>query len=154
MTANHLARQAFAFRGRFPDAKAELSSTRLVWVGTLQPTPASRVYTVRITVTKTRYPRVDVIDPVLETRPGESLPHVFPDGSLCLHLDHEWSTDMLVVDTIVPWTAEWLINYEVWKATGEWHGGGEWPPHRVPEPDQLDEPSGGLRPPRRPHCER
>jgi hypothetical protein len=64
----------------------------------------------------------------LEPRPGESLPHVYGDGALCLHLAGEWSSDMLVVDSIIPWTAEWLINYEIWKATGEWHGGGQWPP--------------------------
>ena len=35
---------------------------------------------------------------------------------------------MLIVDTTVPWTAEWLLNYEIWLATGSWYGGGEWPP--------------------------
>lgn len=34
---------------------------------------------------------------------------------------------MYVCDTIVPWTAEWLLNYELWLATGEWVGGGEHP---------------------------
>ena len=37
---------------------------------------------------------------------------------------------MLIVDTTIAWTAEWLINYEIWKATGEWYGGGVWPPVR------------------------
>jgi hypothetical protein len=86
---------------------------------------------------------------VLESRPGESLPHVFPDGTLCLHLDHEWTTNMLASDTIVPWTSEWLINYEIWKATGEWFGGGQWPPARVPEPepdDLLSEPPRSTAP--------
>ena len=32
---------------------------------------------------------------------------------------------MLIADTIVPWTCEWLVHYEIWFATGEWHGGGE-----------------------------
>ena len=32
---------------------------------------------------------------------------------------------MLIVDTIVPWTAEWLLHYEVWLATGEWLGDGD-----------------------------
>jgi len=44
---------------------------------------------------------------------------------------------MLIADTTVPWTAEWLANYEVWLATGEWHGGGEWPPRRGGE-EQVD----------------
>ena len=29
---------------------------------------------------------------------------------------------MLIVDTIVPWAAEWLLHYEIWLATGEWFG--------------------------------
>lgn len=67
---------------------------------------------------------------MLEGRPGESIPHLFSDGSLCLHLDGEWSPTMLVVDTTVPWSSEWLLNYEIWKGTGTWYGGGEWPPRR------------------------
>jgi hypothetical protein len=61
---------------------------------------------------------------------------MFDDGSLCLHLEDEWTPDMLMVDTTLPWTAEWLINYEIWKATGVWYGGGQWPPVRTPEREQ------------------
>lgn len=132
---NRLVRQAFALRARFPDAKGKLSPTRFVWTTTLQPNHASRVYTVRIVLENCRFPRVEVIEPALETRPGESLPHVFDDGTLCLHLEKEWTSDMLMADTTVPWTSEWLINYEIWKATGVWYGGGEWPPPRTPAPD-------------------
>jgi hypothetical protein len=35
---------------------------------------------------------------------------------------------MLIADSTVPWSVEWLIYYEIWKATGDWHGGGELPP--------------------------
>lgn len=35
---------------------------------------------------------------------------------------------MLIANTIVPWAVEWLFFYEVWLVTGEWGGGGEWPP--------------------------
>ena len=44
---------------------------------------------------------------------------MYGDGTLCLHLEHEWTPDMLIVHTTLPWTSEWLINYEIWKATGE-----------------------------------
>jgi hypothetical protein len=36
-----------------------------------------------------------------------------------------------IADTIVPWTAEWLVHYEIWLMTGEWYGGGDWPPRRA-----------------------
>lgn len=132
---NNLARQAFALRPRFPDATTKLTPTRFTWTGTLQPNDLSRVYTVRITLTDGQYPKVEVLDPVLEGRPGESIPHLFGDGSLCLHLEHEWNSSMSMVHTTVPWTSEWLLNYEIWKATGVWYGGGEWPPRRQ-DPDQ------------------
>lgn len=34
---------------------------------------------------------------------------------------------MLLAKTILPWTAEWLLHYEVWLVTGEWVGGGVHP---------------------------
>jgi hypothetical protein len=141
VVTHSLVQQAFALRGRFPDVNAVLTPRRLVWTGAIQPTAMSRVYAVRIAYAMGRYPEVRVLRPGLETRFGETLPHVFGDGSLCLHLEDEWTPDMLIVDTTVPWTAEWLINYEVWKATGEWYGGGEWPPRRPA--DAVAEPEGG-----------
>lgn len=131
---NNLARQAFGLRAKFPNARTKLTPTSFSWTATLQPHLASRIYTVRITVSQRGYPRVEVLEPALEARPGESIPHRFGDGSLCLHLEDEWKTAMLMVDTTVPWTCEWLLNYEIWLATGVWYGGGEWPPRR-----QLDQ---------------
>ena len=125
-----LVRQAFALRGTFPKAKTKLTPTRFTWIGRLQPSELSRVYTVRITLDDGRYPKVRVIDPVLATRPGESIPHLFEDGSLCLHLEDEWNSATMMVDSTVPWTSEWLFNYEIWMGTGKWYGGGEWPPRR------------------------
>ena len=123
------AQQAFALRARFPDATAVLKPGLLVWTGMLTPTPLSRSYLVEITYRPPRTPRVRVLD-FLGTREGRSLPHVYSDGTLCLHESGEWIDRMLLVDSIVPWTAEWLANYEIWLATGDWHGGGKWPPPR------------------------
>jgi hypothetical protein len=123
------AQQAFALHARFPDAKGALKAGRLVWTGLLQPTPLSRSYRVEISYGPGREPRVRVLES-LATREGKSLPHVFADGTLCLHEPGEWSNGMYIADTTVPWTAEWLANYEIWLATGDWHGGGEWPPRR------------------------
>jgi hypothetical protein len=130
---------AFALRARFPDSSAQVKPTRLVWRGQLQPTPLSRTYRIEVSYLAGGIPTVRVIDPPLETRPDESLPHVYGNGTLCLHLDGEWTPTMLIVDTTLPWTAEWLINYEIWKATGVWHGGGEWPPRRTQQPISSEE---------------
>jgi hypothetical protein len=43
---------------------------------------------------------------------------------LCLYYPGQWRPDLLLSTTIVPWTAEWLMHYELWLATGHWTGGG------------------------------
>jgi hypothetical protein len=134
-----LPQQALDLRGRFPDGVVRLSAARLVWTGAIQPTPLSRTYRVQVTYRTDRVPQVRVLD-VLEIRPGEPLPHTYSDGTLCLHLPGEWAPDMFIVDSTLAWTAEWLFHYEIWKATGDWHGGGEWPPARR----AADAPASGC----------
>jgi hypothetical protein len=123
-----LAQQAFALSDRFPDANVALTQGKLRWRGSLTPSPLSRTYLVQMTYRRRRMPEVRVLRPVLEARLTESLPHVYTKERLCLHREGEWSETMLIADTIIPWSAEWLFFYEIWKATGEWHGGGEPPP--------------------------
>ncbi|MBP8931241.1 MAG: hypothetical protein KBG46_08165 [Paracoccus sp.] len=36
----------------------------------------------------------------------------------------EWNPSMSIAKTTVPWAARWLACYELWEATGRWHGGG------------------------------
>ena len=87
-------------------------------------------------------PLVQVLDPHLRPNPDARdeapLPHVYlhpsdpPSSPLCLFdpRKNEWHAGMLIAKTIVPWAARWLWYYELWDATGEWHGGGE---HAPPE---------------------
>lgn len=124
-----VAQQGFVLRARYPNANLIISRGRLRWVAALKPLPTSRSYIVRIDYRDRRDPQVRVLSS-LDGRPGESLPHVYSDGTLCLHEDSDWSAQMLIADSIVPWAAEWLAYYEIWEATGDWHGGGHWPPVR------------------------
>ena len=116
-----------------------------VWEGELRP--LSQSHRVRITdhrgsddgriVFVGRWPSVRVLTPVAlraET-PGEPVPHIYgrhddPRGTdLCLFhpASRDWTDDMLLADSIVPWAAEWLFYYEMWHVTGMW--GGEEAPH-------------------------
>ena len=138
--------QGTALKGRFPGSELSMDGTSITWTATLRPTPLSREYTVRITYAAKGYPRVEVL-PRLPSRPGEPLPHVYANGALCLFMPGEWSQDMLIADTIVPWTCEWLVHYEILLATGEWHGGGHNPTGAaVPDGPQR---GGGSRRDRR-----
>ena len=33
---------------------------------------------------------------------------------------------MAISTTVLLWVNKWLIYYELWKATGQWYGGGEY----------------------------
>lgn len=116
----------------------------VVWEGALRP--FAKTYCVRVSlVLKDRLdeikifapiPQVWLIDPPLEITtdcaPGMSVPHIYPNvgdlvrSELCLFdpADREWSRDMAIADTTIPWTINWLTSYEGWLATGEWTGGG------------------------------
>lgn len=68
-------------------------------------------------------PRLRLVD-------GQGLPHVYALNTLCLFLgNREWHESIPIADTLVPWTSQWLLFYELWLATGgEWLGEGEHPP--------------------------
>lgn len=121
----NLAQQAFALRCVFPAGVVGIKPTRLVWTGVLTPTPLSRDYTVRITYSAGGFPRVVVVDPPLVPDENGLLPHFYREGSLCLHEAHEWDGSMFIVDSIIPWTTEWLAYYELWKWSGQWYGDGK-----------------------------
>jgi hypothetical protein len=102
----------------------------LVAVGDVQPTSRSAVYKVRIEYRAGDPPEVTVLSPKLVPREeGGRLPHVYPGDKLCLYTPYtgQWTPDMSLPHTIVPWISEWLFYYELWHATGEWLGGGTEP---------------------------
>jgi hypothetical protein len=117
-----MAQQAIGLRSVFPDADLVLKPCSLRWTGQLQPTDLSRIYAIQIDYKRGRYPTVQVLAPELEATEAGFLPHTFDDGTLCLHEVGQWNPGMLIVDTIVPWAAEWLLHYEMWLAVGEWFG--------------------------------
>lgn len=96
----------------------------------MQPTPLSTKYRIRIQYARDIFPEVSVITPALIKRSEQDkIPHTYPNGHLCLYLPwaKEWTQNMLISETIVPWTSLWLYYYEIWHATGGWLGGGEHP---------------------------
>jgi hypothetical protein len=66
-------------------------------------------------------PEVTIMEPKLE---HNDLIHMYPDGSLCLYdwRQQPWQNKWHLHETIIPWTAEWLVFYELFLLTGVWHG--------------------------------
>lgn len=117
--------QALRLRHIFPQASCRISTTGLVWSGSVTPTPLARQYLVRITYTNGMHPKVIVVDPLLEPDARGHLPHVFRDGSLCLYEGHQWHTSLFIADSVLPWISESLAHYELWKRDGHWYGDGD-----------------------------
>jgi hypothetical protein len=136
-----LAMQAFDLRNLLPSARSRIRhrARTLTSVFELRPTPDTCWFTVKVYYRLGWRPEVHVLHPTLQVRYGaDQIPHSFSDSQLCLHLDGEWQPTMSLADTIVPWTSEWLLYYELWLATGTWQGGG----HGEPQPDDQ---SAALR---------
>ncbi len=128
--------EQFLVLGRaFPESTGRVLRNQLRWKAMLQPSALSDSYMVRLEYSLEKSPRVFVDSPVLLERDEERIPHRYADGSLCLYLPgtQEWEKTLYLADTIIPWTAEWLIHYELWHATGVWHGGGVHPERRSKE---------------------
>ncbi len=103
------------------------------WIGNLRP--QFQTYRVEIIHQIIDDPIVRVLSPELTRLPDNKegqLPHVYPpasDPTLCLYDPRadEWDNSMLISQTIVPWTLDWLACYELWLMTGKWTGGGRHP---------------------------
>ena len=114
-------RQIAQMRGVFPTFRLRIGRDRQVtWVGTLQPSPSSPAYRLRVDYGKRGCPRVTVLDPPLDPK----APHLYGDASLCLYWPKEWrwTDDESLARTIVAWAALWLHYYEIWQLLGEWTG--------------------------------
>lgn len=120
----------------WPQLRCEIrergGDARLVCRGTLRPSPLTSIYAVRLEYSIGKPPVAVVEAPSLRTRSGQpAIPHTYPANDVwplrpCLYYpgDGDWKADRSLATTIVPWLLEWLIQYEIWFATGEWRGGG------------------------------
>ena len=115
-----LAVQDLNLRRQFPGFRYRLEGGEGIWRGMLQPRQVSPIYRVEVRYRTGKVPTVRVLNPKIA--PGA--PHVYGNGALCLYWPKEspWRQDRLVADTILPWTALWLLYYELWLDTGKWLG--------------------------------
>lgn len=117
----------------FRVGKRDRINRSVIWSGILKP--QFTTYQVEVRYIVGFNPQVRVLSPELCRLPGNeegSLPHVYgpsSDPTLCLFDPEagEWDSTMLIAETIIPWTIEWLTFYEFWLMTGVWSGGGRHP---------------------------
>lgn len=125
--------QLLAIRRKYPNSEVNIRRGTLHWRGDLKPSPLSRTYCVTVSFKIGQRPIVMLVGEKIPGVERPDFPHKFytsKDGKrvqLCLHLRYEFCSGMLISDTIIPWAIEWLYFYELWLATGTWHGGGRHP---------------------------
>ena len=132
--------QAAKLKSYFPDSKVTTNINKMVWKGTLKPTPLSETYDIKLEYKVGYHPCVYVVNKKLEIYPGfKRLPHVYSTEKqwLCIYYRkaYEWTSQQLIAKTIIPWISEWLYHYEYWLATGKWFGRGI---HGKQEPHEKD----------------
>ena len=103
-------------RERFPGFRlVEAPDGALRWVGVLTPTPQSE-FAVSLTYPADypyREPKLRVERPALV----HGAPHVYNDGSLCIH-SRGWDPSRGTAVSEIPLIAAWLVAYELWRRNG------------------------------------
>lgn len=106
----------------------------LIWEQEIKSCEFSKKYIIRVEYDMS-IPKVYLNNQSILKSKNETIPHNYytkyiseekQTVQLCLFYPKrkEWQKYMYIADTIVPWTAEWIYYYEIWRITGEWYGGG------------------------------
>lgn len=130
----------------WPALPSRIEGGLLVVSGVVQPTRITHEYRIRLTYKDYGVPKVYVLSPKLERRPQEPetpIPHTYEFSTPgkeypCVYYwkGGEWTPDMMLATSVMPWLLSWLLDYELWYATGEWTGGGM--PHgSTKDPDKT-----------------
>ena len=114
----------------FPCFRCRLTHRHLKCEGIITPSENCNSYRIIISYEQGRVPRVCIKEP--EITPFPEI-HMYGDGTLCLYkpTDDPWKRLDNIHEKIIPWTAEWLVFYELYLLCGKWlgpeaeHGTGE-----------------------------
>jgi hypothetical protein len=118
-----LIREKKSLETHFDFLNCKITKGLLIVKGVCKPTDQSPEYHYTLTYDGVKPPRVIVDEPQMEY--NDEI-HLFPlDNALCLY--HAETDDLLwdsrnhnLYDTIIPWTQEWFVYYELYNITGKW----------------------------------
>lgn len=107
---------------------------KLIWVQKVKPSNMSKEYEITIEYDG-KIPKVYLYNQGIMKYDDENIPHCYERKfkspkkefvRICLYypITKEWTKEMFISDTIIPWAIEWLKYYELWRITGKWLGGG------------------------------
>lgn len=113
-------REKYLLQQNYDFLKCELQKGILYCYGNYQPTEHSISYQYRVKYDPKTSPKVTIRYPDIEF--SDDI-HMFPDdNSLCLYYksDMVWNKSSHLYNTIIPWTHEWFVFYELFKISGIW----------------------------------
>lgn len=105
----------------FPCFKCKHSHRLLECEGYITPSEDCATYRVAISYEQDGVPKVRIKDP--QIIPSADI-HMYGTGALCLYQPAEdpWKSSDNIHEKIIPWTAEWLVFYELYLMCGKWFG--------------------------------
>ncbi|RXR34647.1 hypothetical protein EQG68_01710 [Flavobacterium piscinae] len=104
----------------FPFLKFQIKNGKLVCYGYCKPSEYSRTYHYRIEWKPGISPKVFPVDPHIEY---DDDIHIYREGNLCLYYPKDFIYDAKsshIYETIMPWTHEWFVFYELYQIKGKW----------------------------------
>ena len=117
----HFILQKLLVEKHYPGFKCSLRRGILECVGSIQPSDLSPKYRIRIRCKLNGIPSVRVLEPGIAPK---SPIHMYRNGDLCLYHPgiQPWRKQENIHASIIPWTAEWLVFYELYLSEGKWLG--------------------------------
>lgn len=115
-----IGREKLLLEENFPFLKCRFQNNLLYCNGAFKPHDNGVEYQYRIKFDGISRPIVTVKHPRIEYNDDI---HMYPkDNSLCLYYPGEftWDPSKHLHTTIIPWTHEWFVFYELYKCTGQW----------------------------------
>ena len=96
-------------------------SDELICDGKMSPEEDCDTYDIQIRYSPPGVPTVRILSPKLVKSPKI---HLYNNESLCLYFpdDDPWKSTDLIYKKLIPWTAEWLLYYEIFLVIGDWQG--------------------------------
>ena len=100
--------------------KVNIIGKTLYCKGICNPSEYSIAYNYKIIYTPNQPPSVYAVSPKIVYKKEI---HMYPqDNSLCLYYpkDFSWTSTSHLYNTIIPWTHEWFLFYELFQIRGRW----------------------------------
>lgn len=117
-------REIELIHGHYNFLNCKVDKRILICEGNIKPTKTSNTYHFHIEYDGENPPKVFVDNPIIEYNDDI---HMYPsDNSLCLYhktdlINEKWNhKNYNLYDSIIPWTIEWFIFYELYLITGKW----------------------------------